>query len=88
MCEVCLVYGLCLESVWGNQVLGLAAGGKTHKLKFGHRGGNHPIKDHILNCIYMAAHNHGYSVSEDSLPPDVKVSHRNLNDKKCGGDLL
>ena len=75
------IFGICM----GHQVLGLAAGGKTHKLKFGHRGGNHPIKDQMLNCIYMAAHNHGYAVSEDSLPPDVKVSHKNLNDGSVAG---
>ena len=75
------IFGICM----GNQILGLSVGGKTYKLKFGHRGGNHPIRDNILNCIYMAAHNHGYAVSEDSLPSDIKVSHRNLNDKSVAG---
>lgn len=75
------VFGICM----GHQILGLAAGGETHKLKFGHRGGNHPIRDSFSNCIYMASHNHGYAVSEDSLPSDIRVTHRNLNDNSVAG---
>ncbi len=75
------VFGICM----GHQVLGLALGGKTYKMKFGHRGSNHPIKDDILNEIYMTSQNHGYAVDEASLPKDVKVTHRNLNDQTVAG---
>ena len=75
------VFGICM----GHQVLGLALGGKTYKMKFGHRGSNHPIKDDLLNEIYMTSQNHGYAVDEASLPKDVKVTHRNLNDQTVAG---
>lgn len=75
------VFGICM----GHQVLGLALGAKTYKMKFGHRGSNHPIKDDILNEIYMTSQNHGYAVDEQSLPSDVKVTHRNLNDQSVAG---
>ena len=75
------LFGICL----GCQLLALAAGGKIFKLKFGHRGGNHPVKDFLNGKIYMAAHNHGYAVKEESLPPDVKVSFKNLNDGTVAG---
>lgn len=75
------LFGICM----GHQVLAQALGAKTYKLKFGHRGSNHPIKDSLLNKIYISAQNHGYAVSENSLPKDVKVSHVNLNDNTVAG---
>ena len=75
------VFGICM----GHQVLGLALGAKTYKLKFGHRGANHPIKDLLLNKIYMSSQNHGYAVDEKTLPTDVKVTHVNLNDQTVAG---
>lgn len=69
----------------GHQLLARALGGQTYKLKFGHRGGNHPIKDDLLNRIYMASHNHGYAVEEASLPSHIKVSMYNLNDQTVAG---
>ena len=75
------ILGICL----GNQVLGRAFGAKTFKLKFGHRGGNHPVRDNQTNRVHITAQNHGYSVDPDSLPPDVSVSHTNLNDGTVEG---
>ena len=75
------LFGICM----GHQVLAQALGGKTYKLKFGHRGSNHPIKDRLLNKIYMSSQNHGYSVREDSLNKDVQISHINLNDHTVEG---
>ena len=75
------IFGICM----GHQVLAQALGAQTYKLKFGHRGSNHPIEDRILNQIYVSAQNHGYAVKESSLPPNVKVSHVNLNDKTVAG---
>lgn len=75
------IFGICL----GHQMLGLALGGTTSKLKFGHRGGNHPVMDHETNKIEITSQNHGFAVDPDSLPQDVKVTHTNLNDKCCEG---
>jgi carbamoyl-phosphate synthase small subunit len=75
------VLGICL----GNQVLGRAFGGKTFKLKFGHRGGNHPVRELSSGRVYITAQNHGYAVDPDSLPPDVEVSHISLNDGTVEG---
>jgi len=75
------VLGICL----GNQVLGRAFGGKTFKLKFGHRGGNHPVRDLSTGQVYVTAQNHGYAVDPDSLPPEVEVSHASLNDGTVEG---
>ena len=75
------ILGICL----GNQVLGRAFGAKTFKLKFGHRGGNHPVRDNQTNLVHITAQNHGYSVDPDSLPLDVSVSHTNLNDGTVEG---
>ncbi len=75
------VMGICM----GHQILALAMGGKTYKMKFGHRGSNHPVKDELLNQIYMTSQNHGYAVKDDSLPAWVKVTHRNLNDQTVAG---
>lgn len=75
------VFGICM----GHQVLSLAMGAKTYKMKFGHRGANHPIRDELLNQIYMSSQNHGYAVEDTTLPKSVKVTHRNLNDKTVAG---
>ncbi|KHD89939.1 MAG: carbamoyl phosphate synthase small subunit [Bdellovibrio sp. ArHS] len=75
------VFGICM----GHQILGLALGAKTYKLKFGHRGSNHPIRDTLLNQIYMSSQNHGYAVEASSLPADAQVTHTNLNDGTVAG---
>ncbi len=76
------IFGICL----GNQILGLALGGKTYKLKFGHHGANHPVKDFEGNRIGITSQNHGFCVDIDSLNSDeVEVIHTNLNDKSVEG---
>ncbi len=68
------VFGICL----GHQILGLALGGKTYKMKFGHRGGNQPVLAH--ERVEISSHNHGFAVKPDTLPVGVEVTHVNLND--------
>jgi carbamoyl-phosphate synthase small subunit len=75
------VFGICL----GHQVLGLAMGGKTFKLKFGHRGANHPVKQLDTGKIEITSQNHGFAVDPASLPPDVRVTHQNLYDGTVEG---
>ncbi len=75
------IFGICM----GHQILGRALGGETFKLKFGHRGCNHPIRDSLLNKIYMSSQNHGYAVKLESLPKTVQVTHVNLNDNTVAG---
>jgi carbamoyl-phosphate synthase small subunit len=75
------ILGICL----GNQVLGCALGGKTFKLPFGHRGGNHPVKDLASGKVYITAQNHGYALDRESLPSDLDVTHVNLNDGTVEG---
>ncbi len=71
------VFGICL----GHQLCGLALGGKTFKLKFGHHGSNHPVKNLLTNQVEITAQNHGFAVDPDSLPSsDVEITHVNLND--------
>lgn len=77
------IFGICM----GHQILALALGGRTYKLKFGHRGGNHPVKDLVSGKIYVTAQNHGYAVEEESLPSSVRLTHINLNDKSVEGFL-
>ena len=76
------IFGICL----GHQILGLALGGKTYKLKFGHHGVNHPVKDLILNKIGITSQNHGFCVDIDSLNKnDIEITHVNLNDNTVEG---
>ncbi len=76
------LFGICL----GNQILGLALGGKTYKLKFGHHGANHPVKDFEGNRIALTSQNHGFCVDVKSLNKDeVEVIHVNLNDQSVEG---
>ncbi len=70
------IFGICL----GHQLLGLALGGKTHKLLFGHRGGNQPVRDPESGAVTITVHNHGFAVTEGTLPEDVTVTRVNLND--------
>ena len=75
------IFGICM----GHQILALACGAKTKPLKYGHRGSNHPIKDEILDRVYMTSQNHGYVVDRDSIPEGIKVTHVNLNDSSVAG---
>ncbi|HYL99274.1 MAG TPA: glutamine-hydrolyzing carbamoyl-phosphate synthase small subunit [Blastocatellia bacterium] len=75
------IFGICL----GHQLLGIAMGGRTYKLPFGHHGGNQPVKDLSTGRIEITAQNHGFAVDANSLPPDVEVSHVNLNDGTVEG---
>jgi carbamoyl-phosphate synthase small subunit len=77
----CPIFGICL----GHQLLAYAYGGKTFKLKFGHRGGNQPVKDLATGKVAITSQNHGFAVDPDSLPPEVEVSHINLNDGTVEG---
>jgi carbamoyl-phosphate synthase small subunit len=75
------MFGICL----GHQLIGEAFGGETYKLKFGHRGGNQPIKNLETGRIEIASHNHGFAVDAKSLPADVEITHINLNDHTVAG---
>jgi len=75
------IFGICL----GHQIFGLALGGKTYKLKFGHHGGNHPIMNHQTGKVEITAQNHNFNVDPDSLPEDVEKTHTNLNDNTLAG---
>jgi len=73
------IFGICL----GHQILGLALGATTYKLKFGHRGGNQPVQ--VDQAVEISAHNHGFAVDPESLPDGAAVTHVNLNDGCCEG---
>ncbi len=75
------MFGICL----GHQLIGEAFGAETFKMKFGHRGGNQPIKDLTTGKVEITAHNHGFAVDADSLPASVEVTHINLNDNTVAG---
>lgn len=76
------IFGICL----GHQIISLALGGDTYKLKFGHRGGNHPVKDLLTGKVTITSQNHGFAVRPESLDPDeVIISHINVNDGTVEG---
>ncbi len=76
------VFGICL----GHQILGLALGGRTYKLKFGHRGANHPVLNQVTNKVEITSHNHGFAVDPDSLnASEIELTHINLNDGTLEG---
>ena len=75
------IMGICL----GHQVLARALGGKTYKLKFGHRGANHPVKELHTGHVHITAQNHGYAVDADGLPADLEITHLSLNDGTVRG---
>ncbi|MGF7185726.1 carbamoyl-phosphate synthase small subunit [Desulfitispora alkaliphila] len=75
------LYGICL----GHQILGLAMGMETFKMKVGHRGGNHPVKDLENGRVYITSQNHGYVLNNNNIPQDVAVTHVNLNDNTVEG---
>jgi carbamoyl-phosphate synthase small subunit len=78
------VFGICL----GHQILSLALGDKTYKLKFGHRGGNQPVMDLATKKVEITAQNHGFCVDMDSLKGVAELTHVNLNDKTVEGLTL
>ena len=75
------MFGICL----GHQILALSLGAKTFKLKFGHRGINHPVKNLITNSVEITSQNHGFAVDNKSLPSNIKETHVNLNDNTNAG---
>jgi carbamoyl-phosphate synthase small subunit len=78
------IFGICL----GHQIAALALGARTFKLKFGHRGGNHPVKDLRTGKVEVTSQNHGYAVDPDTLPPEARVTHVSLNDGTCEGFVV
>jgi carbamoyl-phosphate synthase small subunit len=76
------IFGICL----GHQILARSLGGKTYKLKFGHRGANHPVLNTVTNKVEITSHNHGFAVDAGSLPDsEVELTHVNLNDDTLEG---
>ncbi len=75
------IFGICL----GHQLLALACGAKTYKMKFGHRGANQPVMDLSNNKVEITTQNHGFAVAADSLPKELEVTHLNLNDETIEG---
>jgi len=75
------VFGICL----GHQLLALASGAKTSKMKFGHHGGNHPVKDLEKNVVMITAQNHGFAVEEENLPENLRATHKSLFDGTLQG---
>ena len=77
-------FGICL----GHQLLGLAAGAKTQKMKFGHHGANHPVQNLASGQVMITSQNHGFAVDEATLPANVRVTHRSLFDGSNQGIAL
>lgn len=75
------IFGICL----GHQLLSLACGAQTEKMKFGHHGANHPVQDLDSQCVMISSQNHGFAVAEDSLPDNLKATHRSLFDGSLQG---
>jgi carbamoyl-phosphate synthase small subunit len=75
------IFGICL----GHQLLSLASGAKTFKLKFGHRGANQPVLHCETGRVEITSQNHGFAVAEDTLPDCLEITHRNLNDNTIAG---
>jgi carbamoyl-phosphate synthase small subunit len=78
------VFGICL----GHQILGLATGARTLKMKFGHHGANHPVQDLDSGRVFITSQNHGFAVDESTLPPNVRATHRSLFDGTLQGIAL
>ena len=78
------IFGICL----GHQILSLAVGASTYKLKFGHRGANHPVKNLRTGAIEITSQNHGFAVDPQTLPSRAVMTHVNLNDDTCAGVAL
>ncbi|NLG37360.1 MAG: carbamoyl phosphate synthase small subunit [Clostridiales bacterium] len=75
------IFGICL----GHQLLALACGADTQPLRYGHRGSNHPVKDLDRDRVYITSQNHGYTIVEETLPANMRISHRNWNDQTIEG---
>ena len=75
------IFGICL----GHQLLALALGAKTFKLKYGHRGCNHPVKNLETGKVEITSQNHGFAVTKDNIPSNIKITHINLNDDTVAG---
>ncbi len=75
------IFGICL----GHQLMALACGADTERLRYGHRGSNHPVKDLALDRVFITSQNHGYTIVEDTMPDGMTVSHRNWNDGTIEG---
>jgi carbamoyl-phosphate synthase small subunit len=78
------IFGICL----GHQILSLAVGASTYKMKFGHRGANHPVKNLRTGAIEITSQNHGFAVDPGTLPVNAEMTHINLNDQTCAGIAL
>jgi carbamoyl-phosphate synthase small subunit len=78
------IFGICL----GHQILGLALGARTLKMKFGHHGANHPVQDLETGRVFITSQNHGFAVDESTLPKGVKATHRSLFDGSLQGLAL
>ena len=78
------IFGICL----GHQILALALGGKTKKMKLGHRGANHPVKNLVHDSVEITSQNHGFVVVEETLPKNIEVTHKSLFDNTIEGIKL